>query len=80
MNASELTHLQPSYPPMPSNFAMPYARRPENAPPVAAEVYRRAMRVCVSFGRYHLEMRRIAPGKNPALETGVSSKGSSVTN
>jgi len=47
---------------------MAKARRPENAPPVAAEVYNNAIRVCVSFGRYHFDMIRIAPGKKPALE------------
>lgn len=61
------THRQPSYPPIPSIFAMANASNPENAPPDAADEYKRAIRVCVSSGRYHFEIRRMAPGKNPAL-------------
>ena len=58
---------QPSRPAIPSILAMAKARRPEKAPPVAAEVYRIAIRVWVSLGRYQFEMIRIAPGRKPAL-------------
>jgi hypothetical protein len=38
-------HRQPDIPLTPSSFAMAKARSPEKAPPVAADVYRIAMRV-----------------------------------
>ena len=57
---------QPFSPPSPSILAMPKASKPENAPPDAAEVYKSASRVCVSFGIYHLEMIKMAPGNRPA--------------
>lgn len=47
---------------------MANARIPENAPPDAADVYRIAIHVCVSLGRYHLEIIKIAPGRKPALQ------------
>jgi hypothetical protein len=53
---------------MPSILASPNASRPEKAPPEAADVYKIAMRVCVSFGRYHFEITSTAPGRKPALE------------
>lgn len=64
-----LTQRQPARPAVPSILAMAKASKPENAPPVAAEVYRIAMRVCVSFGRYQFAITRIAPGRKPALYT-----------
>jgi hypothetical protein len=51
---------------------MAKAKTPENAPPVAAEVYKIATRVWVSKGRYHLEIMRSAPGKKPALRISLA--------
>lgn len=59
---------------------MPNAKRPENAPPDAAEVYSIAMRVCISFGKYHFEMINTAPGRNPALEYNLGQLGFSRNN
>jgi hypothetical protein len=53
-------------------FAIPNASKPEKAPAIALAVKKIAMRVWLSPGRYHLEMSRIAPGKNPALVSRVS--------
>lgn len=64
-----LTHLHPSKPARSFILAMAKANSPETAPPVAAELYSNAIRLCVSFGRYHCEIIRMAPGKNPALES-----------
>lgn len=53
---------------MPFIFAMANASNPEKAPAEALAVKNSATRVCDSFGMYHLEMSRMAPGKKPALE------------
>ena len=53
-------------------FAIPNSNKPEKAPAIALAVKKIAMRVWLSLGRYHLEMSRIAPGKNPALVSRVS--------
>jgi hypothetical protein len=57
---------------VPSIFAIPNASKPEKAPAIALAVKKTAIRVWLSCGMYHLEMRRIAPGKKPALEEMVS--------
>lgn len=46
---------------------MPKANKPENAPAIAEAVKNMAILVWLSPGKYHFEMMRIAPGKNPAL-------------
>jgi hypothetical protein len=53
-------------------FAIPNANKPEKAPAIALAVKKIAMRVWLSPGRYHLEMRRMAPGKKPALFNRIS--------